>query len=99
MMKIVRFFCLILEEKILNMNEINREEFTNKLIGSNPLLLDTIIKSDILNILVDNINLKSFTFKNCTFNCNVLEFRNIKEPTLELIFENCTFNGNVSFNK
>lgn len=81
------------------METISREKFTEKFMGSNPLLRDTIIKSDIHNILISNINLKSFTFKNCIFNCNVLEFRNIHEPTFELTFENCTFNGNVSFNR
>jgi hypothetical protein len=81
------------------MKTINGEEFKKIFEGSEAYLNDiTINSSKYIIISNNNINkLKFFTFINCIFNCEVLEFIRINEPTLELKFENCTFNSKVKF--
>ncbi|HTG66440.1 MAG TPA: hypothetical protein VL859_08705 [Flavobacterium sp.] len=71
-------------------------DFYNKL-ANEDIFEDQIFDFDGQTLSVNQFKSEWITFKNCTFNCKNLEFKNIQNEKLTLEFYNCIFNCNVSF--
>ena len=70
--------------------------FQNKLSNENIFIDETFDLTE-QTVTVSFLKSNLVTFKNCTFNSKLLEFKNINNEILVIEFENCTFNCDVNF--
>lgn len=68
----------------------------------NRLSNEDIFTGETFDLVNENLSITRFkskfvTFKDCTFNCEILNFKSIIDENFHLEFEKCTFNCNVVF--
>ena len=76
---------------------INNKEMFFQKINQNSGFTNEIFDLDNQTLIIQHFNSPWVTFNDCTFNCDQLNFHNIKNLDLVLEFKNCTFNCNISF--
>ncbi len=76
---------------------INNKEMFFQKINQNSGFTNEIFDLDNQTLIIQHFNSPWVKFNDCTFNCDQLNFHNIKNLDLVLEFKNCTFNCNISF--